>query len=154
MPNCPCRSTHTSQCSRCQFNTTCIWCLWFSSLIPHPSFKRHLPFTMSDYGVNGAPERPQTHLLVLQYGIVFALTTIVTITCNTITYRFVSKQKNDNDTTVKSNQSLARMRKAMVTAGLQFVSTTCLQVHMRMQKKERGQAVSRGQWFHFLLLMA
>ena len=73
-------------------------------------------------------ERKDTGLVVHIYSAVFFSTAVVTATCHLITIRYVSRDARGNGFTQVAIPAVTRLRTLMVTAGLQFISTTCLQV--------------------------
>ena len=93
-------------------------------------FIRYLPdYMYGDLDASGRSGRLLS--IVVPVVIAFATAAMVTCICNVTTYRFISRRTTENDSTMTEYRSLTRRRKAMVTASLQFLSTTCLQVYFQ-----------------------
>ena len=99
--------------------------LWIISVTPTNSWCLiHLP----NFPIDDEERAKKLFPLTMVTLSTFVLTLIVTVSGNLLVYGFFSRQPNSDATSDIERRTLARMRKAMITAFLQFFSTSCLHV--------------------------
>ena len=112
--------------------------LWIISVTPTNSWCLiHLP----NFPIDDEERAKKLFPLTMVTLSTFVLTLIVTVSGNLLVYGFFSRQPNSDATSDIERRTLARMRKAMITAFLQFFSTSCLHVsflHLGAEKRNFG----------------